>query len=478
MDIENPYSYGLSCWAQRAKGGGMTRGRMRRFAVSCGLAMVASLLGDVARSSPVHAAEAAACAGTKWVAAWAASPQGAGGPWGPGALSGRMSAPPVDAFSNETLRQVANLHFGGEMVRVQLSNRFGAQPITFDAASVGIRKAGAALVPGSERQLSFGGDRSVTIPPGQEVVSDAAALPVEPFSDLVVSVFTAGPTGPATVHASAVQNYYTAMGNQAANPSGDGFHARGDTSHPHSSTFTTQWFFLTEIEVLAPAATRTVVALGESTTVGFYSSGDTNRRYPDVLARRLLANPATEDVALVAQAIIGNRILHDGFGPSTLNRLDREVLSHPDLDAVILMQGLNDIGQPVLLPEEVTAEEIIAGYQEIAQRVHANGAKIYIGTLTPAGDMTKPILYGRYSLPESVAKRHAVNAWIRGQDVFDGMVDLDELIRSPANPNHVNPKYDGGDNLHPNDAGYAAIAEAMPLSFFEGRSGCSATAGR
>jgi lysophospholipase L1-like esterase len=378
----------------------------------------------------------------------------------------------VDAFSNETLRQVVNLHFGGEMVRVQLSNRFGDQPVSFDEASVGLQRTGAALVSGSERPLSFGGDRSVTIPPGQEVVSDAVALRVEPFSDLVVSVFTAGPTGPATVHASALQNYYTAMGNHVANPSGDVFHARGDTSHPHSSTFTTQWFFLTEIEVLAPAATRTVVAVGESTTVGFFSSGDANRRYPDVLARRLLANPATQDIALVAQAIIGNRILHDQFGPSTLNRLDREVLSHPDLDAVILVQGLNDIGQPALVPEEVTAEEIVAGYQEIAQRVHARGARIYIGTLTPAGDMTKPILYGRYSLPESVAKRHAVNAWIRDQDVFDGMVDLDAVVRSPTNPDHVNPKYDGGDNLHLNDAGYAAIAEAIPLPLFEGRSGC------
>lgn len=452
--------------------------KLVRRSVLTGAALVAAALVGVGRSG----AETSAlreCEGTQWIPAWTASVQGAGGPL-TSTMTGHSLTPPNDTFEDETLRQVAHLHFSGEKVRITLSNLFGIKPVTFNETHVGLRGEGASLQRASDRPVTFAGASSVAIPAGGEVVSDPVPLAVEPFSNLVVSTYTAQPTGPATLHANAVQNYYTAAGNHTGDAGGGAFAAGGDVSRRDTATFTTQVYFLRVVEVLAPAAARTVVAFGESTTDGFYSSGDANHRYPDVLARRFLANPATSHLAVVGQAISGNRILHDGIGPSALHRLEREVLSLDDVAAVIFMEGLNDIGQPMgvrppdTLQERVSAEEIIAGYKEIARRVHEKGVSIIIGTLTPAGDTTRPVLYGLYSTPDGVAKRHAVNDWLRtkGHEVFDGVVDADTLLRSATNPNHIDPKYDGGDNLHPNDAGYKVMADAIPLDFFEGLPHC------
>jgi len=414
------------------------------------------------------------CSGLRWVPAWTASVQGAGNRF-TSSMTGHSVTPPNDTFDNQTVRQVAHLHFGGQQVRITLSNLFGNKPVRFDETRVGVRSKEATLRPGSDRPVTFGGASAVVIPTGAEAVSDPVPLSVAPFADLMVSLFTAGPTGPATLHANAVQNYYTAGGNHSGDADGAAFTAGGDVSHPFMAAISTQVYFLRIVEVLAPAATGTVVAFGDSTTDGYLSSGDTNHRYPDVLAERFLANPATSNLAVVAQGISGGRLLHDGFGPSGLHRLDREVLAVHDVAAVIFLMGANDIGQPFgvrpphTLEERVTAEEIIAGYQEIARRVHEKGARIMIGTMPPAGDVTRPTPYGVYSAPDGVAKRRAVNTWIRshGKDVFDGVIDVDALLRSSINPDHYDLKFDAGDNLHPNDAGYKVMADAIPLEFFE-----------
>src|SRR5581483_5811477 len=296
------------------------------------------------------------CSGAAWVAAWTASVQGAGNRFS-SSMTGHSVTPPNDAFDNQTVRQVAHLHFGGQQIRITLSNLFGTRPVRFDETHAALRAEAASVVAGSDRRLTFAGG---------EVTSDPAPLAVVPFSDLVVSVFTAGPTGPATLHANAVQNYYTASGNHTGDGAGGAFSAGGDVSDPYRATFTTQVYFLRMVEVLAPASSRTVVAFGDSITDGFFSSADAHRRYPVDLARRLQADPATAHLAVAGQAISGGRVLHDGFGPSALHRLDREVLAlHPV--AVVFMQGLNDIGQPIAVrppgtvQERVSAEDIIAG---------------------------------------------------------------------------------------------------------------------
>jgi lysophospholipase L1-like esterase len=209
------------------------------------------------------------------------------------------------------------------------------------------------------------------------------------------------------------------------------------------------------------------VALGDSLTDGFYSSGDANLRYPDVLARRFLANPSTKHLSLIAEAISGGRVLNEGIGPSTLDRLQRDVMDHPNLGAVIFLHGNNDIGQPLALPPSVSAQDIIDSYQEIAIQLHARGVKVFIGTLPPTGDLLKPAPYGPgYSTPEGNAKRAEVNHWIRTQQIFDGVIDFDAALRSALMPEHFKLRYDSGDSFHPNDAGYAAMANAVPLSMF------------
>lgn len=450
---------------------------MRRLLVAT-LAGLIAVAGVGVERSVAEPSAAAACQGSRWVAGWTASMQGAGGPLS-SSMTGHSFTPPSDTFSDQTVRQIAHLHFGGTQVRITLSNLFGTKPLRIDETHVGIRTTDAAIEVGSHRAVTFAGGSAITIPAGREAVSDPVSLLVKPFSDLAVSIYAAESTGPATLHANAVQTYYTAPGNQTGDRDGEAFEARGDVSTPYTATFSTQVYFLRMVEVLAPAPARNIVAFGDSITDGFFSSGDANHRYPDVLAHRLVANPTTAHLALVGQAISGGRVLHDGFGPSALNRLDREVLAL-DAAAVIFMQGLNDIGQPIgvrppnTLDERVSADDIIAGYQEVARRVHESGARIIVGTMPPAGDVTRPAPYGVYSTPDGVAKRHAVNRWIRteGHEVFDGVVDFDALLRSPVNPDHYDLKFDSGDNLHPNDAGYKVMADAVPLEFFEALPGC------
>ena len=450
---------------------------LRRLWVAAIAGLIASA-GLGVEGSVAGPSAAPACQDSRWVAAWTASMQGAGGPLS-SSMTGHSFTPPGDTFSDQTVRQIAHLHFGGTQVRITLSNLFGTKPLRIDEARVAIRTTEAAIDVGSDRAVTFAGRSAVTIPTGGEAMSDPVTLAVEPFSDLAVSLYAAEPTGAATLHANAVQTYYTASGNQAGDRDGEAFQARGDVSTPYTATFSTQVYFLRMVEVLAPAPARTVVAFGDSITDGFFSSGDANRRYPDVLARRLQANSGTAHLALVGQAISGGRVLHDGFGPSALHRLDREVLAL-DAAAVVFMQGLNDIGQPLgvrppnTVEERVSAEEIIAGYEEVARRVHESGARVIAGTMPPAGDLTRPAPYGVYSAPDGVAKRHAVNHWIRteGHDVFDGVVDFDALLRSSLNPDHYDLKFDSGDNLHPNDAGYKVMADAIPLEFFESLPRC------
>jgi lysophospholipase L1-like esterase len=359
-------------------------------------------------------------------------------------------------FGGQTLREVVSPHFGGDVVRIRLSNQFGQRPVAFGQASVARRRSGASLVPGTTRALTFRGSRSVTIPPGQTAFSDPVRLHLGPFTDLAVSLYAPGSTGPATEHPVAVQTSYAARGNQV----------NSDTRAAFSHTMNA-WDFLTGIEVQASRRTRTVVAFGDSITNGAESTPDRNRRWPDALAHRLEGTRSFSSLAVVNSGISGNRVLHDTGtnGPSALSRLSSDVLSQPALGAVIMLEGINDIGSAEQQADHssVSAQAIIEGYRAIIRRVHGAGAKVLVGTLTPAGDHMARAPFGPdYSSPAGVAKRQMVNQWIRQGRGFDGMVDFDRAIRDPRFPNHIRPRYNSGDNLHPNDAGYSALADAVP----------------
>jgi lysophospholipase L1-like esterase len=298
----------------------------------------------------------------------------------------------------------------------------------------------------------------VAVAPGAEVVSDPVEMDLPPLSTLAISTFVPRWTGPSVIHLDGVATTYI---------SGDGdFTAAAAIPSPKTST---SRFFIDEVDVEAAGQAGTVVTLGDSITDGYRSQVDGNHRWPDRLAERLAARSNVAPVGVVNAGVSGNRILHDHpeelFGPTALARLDRDVLSTPGLRWVVLMEGINDIGHSTsaMLPEQdVTADQIIAGMKQIIARVHARGAKIYGATLTP---YEGTVFHGYYQ-PEGEAKREAVNKWIRNGD-FDAVIDFDAVVRDPEHPTRIRAEYDVGDHLHPNDAGYRAMGEAVDLKLFE-----------
>jgi lysophospholipase L1-like esterase len=355
-------------------------------------------------------------------------------------------------FSNQTLRQIVHSTVAGDQVRVRLST-FGAGALTIGAARVALRAENASIVPESDRLLTFGGKGSITIPAGAVVISDAVALHVPALSDLAVTIYLPGVTGPATWHFSALQTSYIS-------PDGD----FAETISMPVASSAQGWFWLSGVEVKTSKQTGTVVAFGDSVTDGVGSTPDTNGRWPDHLARRLVARPGNHQMGVLNQSITGNRLLHDGIGPSGLARFDRDVLAQPGVTHVIVLLGNNDIwlGETLFPGQAVSAEQIIQGHQQLIRRAHAAGLIIYGATLTPVeGFVPAPV----FTVVE--AKRKLVNAWIRTSGEYDGVIDFDEIVRDPSIPTRWLPDYDVGDHLHPNDAGCEAMGNGIDLELFK-----------
>jgi len=358
---------------------------------------------------------------------------------------------------------------GGSAIRIRLSNTFGTRSIRLDAVFVGLQKDGAILVPRSNHEVTFGGSRVIAIPEGAEVLSDPVSLPLEPQQNLAISLFTTGETGPATVHGSAFQtSYVSGAGNFAAEEGANPF-ATATGSMPSGSRTTGSWYFLSAVEVLAPTSVKgAMVALGDSITDGASSRPDKNERWTDVLARRLLVSHT--EIAVLNAGIGGNRVLTSSpcWGANALARLGRDVLAQAGIEAVILFEGTNDIGQPdtraletnpCLSRTQVTADEIIAGYKQIIARAHARSLKIFGATILPYQGFGAWTAMGE-------AKRVAVNQWIRTSGAFDGVIDFDAVLRDPATPARFAPQYDSGDHLHPGPAGHEAMGDAVDLALF------------
>jgi lysophospholipase L1-like esterase len=311
---------------------------------------------------------------------------------------------------------------------------------------------GSAIVPGSDRQLFFGGIPSIIIPAGGMVLSDPVNLNVPELGDLAISIYlpnTSGPpnnpsTSPITRHGSAFQtNYISPPGNYT-----------GDVIMPASSTITLSWYFLSGVEVMAPKKTVAIVTLGDSITDGTRSTPDTNNRWPNQLARRIIAQSGNHNFGVLDVGISGNRILSGGStNPVAAARLDRDVLVQPGVKYVIVLEGINDSSNTVF-----QADNIIAGLNQIVNRAHERGLIIYGATLTPAGQLATSI---------REQNREAVNEWIRTSGKFDAVIDFDEVTLDPNNPTFFLPIYDSGDHLHPNDVGYKAMGDAIDLRLFK-----------
>jgi lysophospholipase L1-like esterase len=359
--------------------------------------------------------------------------------------------PPI-GFKNQTVRVIARTTMGGRQIRVRLSNAYGTKPLAIGAAHIALRSEGAAIKPGSDRALTFGGAKSTTIWTGALAVSDPIDLEVPAMADLAVSIYLPGdvpPDFPITYHSLARQTNYIS-------PTGD---FTSSAEMPVSMT-RNSWYFLTGVEVMAPEQVGGLVAFGDSLTDANISTPNTNSRWPDELARRLVA--AHQQMAVMNEGTGGNRILHDGVAGSNdngLHRFDRDVLSQSGVTHVIVFLGINDIRNRNP-GEAVTADDMIAGYKQLILRAHAKGIKIFGATLLPNENESA------YT-PEGEVKREAVNAWIRSGGAFDGVVDFEKALRDPSHPTSMLPKYDCGDHLHPNDLGYRALGDAIDLAMLK-----------
>jgi lysophospholipase L1-like esterase len=373
-----------------------------------------------------------------WVATWGCAPGFAIG----------------QELANQTIRQFVRISIGGKRVRIRLSNETGTQPLVISAGHLAIAGSDKGSIdPKSDHALSFSGSQTITVPPGAPVISDPVDLEVQPLSTLAVSLYITRDTGASVIHPLGIQTAYLSQ-------SGD--HTR-ETTIPDATTVTER-YFLTRIEVSSPDNAGTIVALGDSITDGRRSTLDANRRWPDRLAERL--QEQGQALGVVNAGMAGNRILHDLpeviGGPSTLSRFDRDVLSVPGVEFVILLQGVTDIGHPAVngLPDQaVSAEQVVGGLKQLIDRAHAHHLKIFGVTYLPdEGD----IMHN----DETENKRQAVNEWIRFSKAFDGVIDFDAAARDPGHSARLRPEYDSGDHAHLNDAGYRAIADSIDLKLF------------
>ncbi|WP_328685466.1 SGNH/GDSL hydrolase family protein [Streptomyces sp. NBC_00343] len=397
------------------------RARLRRTAAL--LLLVAAFQSGPAHAQPQAPAQAKALKNPTSVITWGASADHLG-----------------DGVADRGYRLIVHTSVAGSDLRIRLSNAFGDRPLTFDDVYAGVQRTGAALVPGSNRRLTFDGAKSVTIPAGAVAYSDPLSGRMPAATNLVVSIHSPDAAGPATGHGMAMQTSYVSQGDHT-----------GEEGAAAWTGTTGSWYYLDAVSVRPSAGIGAVVTLGDSITDGWASTSDLNRRWPDYLARRLArADTAVKGVA--NEGISGNKVLADGAGQSARNRLRRDVLSQPGVRTVFLFEGVNDIKAH----SGVTAQDMIAGYREIIDRAHAAGKCVVGATVGPFKGWSEWD-------PAAEAVRQEVNQFIRSGGEFDAVTDFDHILRSPYDQERMLPFLDSGDHLHPNDKGMAAMADAVDL---------------
>jgi lysophospholipase L1-like esterase len=379
----------------------------------------------------------------KWVGAWATG----------------LVTVDKSAFRNQTLRLIVRSTLGGKRLRIRLSNLYGLEKLAIGGAHIALRDgAGERIVAGTDRKLTFGGATEAVIGPGALLVSDPVELEIKALTDLAVSLYiprNVPEAFPITGHGNCHQTNYLSL---------EGDHTAAAALPVKEKT--ENWYFLSAIEVLAPANAGGIVCFGDSLTEGNLSSLDSNSRWPDQLARRLVARGG-RPFAVMNQGIGGNRVLHDMRGDSGLRRFDRDVLAQPGVTHAIVYIGTNDLrnqrGNPA---EVVTAEQMIAGLKQLGLRAKAGGLTVYGATMIPYENET---YHPGGWTPQGEAKRQAINDWMRvqGSEFFDALIDFDKAVRDPAHPTSMRAEYDCGDHLHPSDNGYRHMGDAIDLGLFE-----------
>ncbi|WP_276313949.1 SGNH/GDSL hydrolase family protein [Nocardia huaxiensis] len=380
-----------------------------------------------------------------WSAVWATAQQrpdtGMHGNWS------------AQGFADQTVRQTIRVSAGGPALRIRLSNLYGREPLALSHATVARSVGGAAVAPESLRPLTVGLASAFEIAPGAELSTDPVPLAVSPGESLTVTMYFARPTGPATHHAQAAATTYRAAGNHAADA----------TATPFTET-SRSWYYLAGVDVLRSAPRPDVtVAFGDSITDGYLSTTDANRRYPDELAQQLTAAGRSRPV--LNAGISGNRVTVDSalLGDSALSRFRRDVLQQPGISTVIVLEGINDIGLSGGPDPDgrhspaITAEHLIDSHRDLIRQARTAGIRIIGATILPFAGSP-------YFTPDKERIRLEVNTWIRTSGEYDAVVDLDTALASPTDRTALNPTFDSGDHLHPNDSGYRAMAAAVTRS--------------
>jgi lysophospholipase L1-like esterase len=363
----------------------------------------------------------------------------------------------VDDLRDATVRQIVHLSVGGTALRVHLSNAFGTEALRFTSVHIArpLSPASAEIDPATDRPLTFAGNADVSVPPGAEFISDPIAFPAAPLSDVAITFHLDAPPARETGHPGSRATSYYLHGDLVS------------AANLPDAKKIDHWYQLAGIDVQAMPGAASVVILGDSITDGRGSTTNENNRWPNVLAARLQGSPKTRTIGVSNQGIGGNHLLIDGLGPNVLARFDRDVLAQAGVHWLIVFEGVNDLGGLAINGEVPTADHaqlvarIIAAYQQIVERAHTHGLRVYGATITPyvGSEYYHPG-------PLSEADRQAVNQWIRAAGHFDAVIDFDAVTRAPQQPDHLQPAFDSGDHLHLSVAGYKAMGDAIPLELF------------
>ncbi len=392
----------------------------------------------------------AALAQEHWVATWAAAqqqpanpvPPAGGQPVPPANGGGRGPAAPA-SFHNQTVRLIVRTSaLGGRKLRLQISNAYGSAPLAVGAVHVARRVMESEIATGTDRPVTFSGKGAFSVPPGAVMVSDAVELPVPALAELAVSVYIPEDSGPLTRHGLSLRPTYVSR--------------EGDFTSSRTipdATIMQGWSWLSEIDVLASGKASALVTFGDSITDGARSTPEADHSWPSVLAQRLSANKATANVGLANEGIAGNRVLVDGVGTNALGRFDRDAISVAGVKWLTILEGINDIGRGA------KGDDVIAGLRQMIERARAHGIRVIGCTITPFEG-------ANYYTEQGEKARAVVNQWIRNSMAFDAVVDFDAATRDAADAKRIRAEFDSGDHLHPNDAGYKAMAEAIDLRLF------------
>ena len=371
-----------------------------------------------------------------WVGTWAAAQQ----------LVEEHNMPPEPGLANNTLRQVIRVSLGGEKIRLKFSNEYGNSPLHIKAAQLAVARGGSAIDTSSIKEISFGGDKSVSIAPGEVVVSDTLDYELPGLTTMAITLYFGEVPADLTGHPGSRTTSYIMPGKALA------------AREMSTAICTDYWYIISGLDILSEdPEVAAVVALGDSITDGRGSTTNGNDRWTDVLADRLQADSATVKIGVLNQGIGGNRVLRGGLGPTALSRFERDVLDQSGVRYLIVFEGVNDIGEEGYKPE--TAEELIKAYRLFIEKAHEQGILVYGATILPFGG-------SQYDNKENEETRLKVNHWIRNSGAFDAVLDFAAAVEDPEEPGKLYNLYDCGDHLHLSPAGYKKLAETIDLALF------------